>query len=39
VGERNHPGGGISERGQIELNLGHVSMSAGAGKKFNATSF
>jgi hypothetical protein len=39
MGERNHPGGGISERSQIELNLGHVPMGAGAGKKFNVTSF
>jgi hypothetical protein len=37
--QRHYPGGGISERGQIELNLRDVSMSVGAGKKFNATSF
>jgi hypothetical protein len=39
VSKRHYPGRDISERGEIELDLGHVPMSAGAGKKFDTTSF
>src|SRR6476646_12165108 len=39
VSKRHYPGREISERGEIELDLGHVPISAGAGKKFDATSF
>src|SRR5207244_5606407 len=37
--KRHYPGGDISECGEVELNLRHVPISAGAGKKFDATSF
>src|SRR2546423_1159071 len=33
------PGRDVSERGEIELDLGHIPMSGGAGKKFDTTSF
>src|SRR5947209_9206843 len=39
MSKRHDAGRDISERGEIELDLGHVPMSAGAGKKFDATSF
>src|SRR5437016_1537499 len=39
MSKRHYPGRDISQRSEIELDLGHVSMSAGASKKFDTASF